>query len=39
MYIDLITKNTVEDKVLKCLKTKKDLVNELKDAFIKGDIC
>jgi SNF2 family DNA or RNA helicase len=34
MYIDLITKNSVEEKVYECLRKKKDLINELKAAFI-----
>ncbi len=39
MYIDLITKNTIEKKVYDCLRKKKDLVNELKKEFLimKGD--
>jgi SNF2 family DNA or RNA helicase len=34
MYIDLITKNSVEEKVYECLRKKKDLINELKTAFL-----
>ena len=33
-YIDLITKNSVEEKVYQCLRKKKDLINELKTAFL-----
>ena len=34
MYIDLITKGSVEEKVYECLRKKKDLINELKAAFL-----
>jgi len=34
MYIDLITKDSVEEKVYQCLRKKKDLINELKAAFL-----
>lgn len=34
VYIDLITKGTVEEKVYECLHKKKDLINELKTAFL-----
>jgi SNF2 family DNA or RNA helicase len=34
MYIDLITKDSVEEKVYECLRKKKDLINELKTAFL-----
>ena len=34
IYIDLITKNSVEKKVYDCLRKKKDLINELKTAFL-----
>jgi SNF2 family DNA or RNA helicase len=34
MYIDLITKKSVEEKVYQCLRKKKDLINELKTAFL-----
>ena len=34
MYIDLITKDSVEEKVYQCLRKKKDLINELKTAFL-----
>lgn len=34
MYIDLITKGSVEEKVYDCLRKKKDLINELKTAFL-----
>jgi SNF2 family DNA or RNA helicase len=34
MYIDLITKGSVEEKVYECLRKKKDLINELKSAFL-----
>jgi len=34
MYIDLITKGSVEEKVYECLRKKKDLINELKTAFL-----
>jgi len=34
MYIDLITKDSVEEKVVDCLKKKKSLVDELKVAFL-----
>jgi len=34
MYIDLITKNSIEEKVYECLRRKKDLINELKIAFL-----
>lgn len=33
-YIDLITKGSVEEKVYQCLRKKKDLINELKTAFL-----
>ena len=33
-YIDLITKGSVEEKVYQCLRKKKDLINELKSAFL-----
>ena len=33
-YIDLVARDTIEERVLKCLKTKKDLVNELKEYFL-----
>ena len=34
IYIDLITKDSVEEKVYECLRKKKDLINELKTAFL-----
>jgi SNF2 family DNA or RNA helicase len=34
MYIDLITKDSIEEKVYECLRKKKDLINELKTAFL-----
>jgi len=34
MYIDLITKDSIEEKVYQCLRKKKDLINELKAAFL-----
>jgi SNF2 family DNA or RNA helicase len=34
MYIDLITKDSVEEKVYECLRKKKDLIDELKTAFL-----
>lgn len=34
MYVDLITKGTVEEKVYDCLRKKKDLIDELKTAFL-----
>ena len=34
MYIDLITKNSVEKKVYECLRKKKNLIDELKTAFL-----
>lgn len=34
IYIDLITKKSVEEKVYQCLRKKKDLINELKTAFL-----
>jgi SNF2 family DNA or RNA helicase len=34
IYIDLITKDSVEEKVYQCLRKKKDLINELKTAFL-----
>jgi SNF2 family DNA or RNA helicase len=34
MYIDLLTKDSVEEKVYECLRKKKDLINELKTAFL-----
>lgn len=34
MYIDLITKASVEKQVYDCLRKKKDLINELKTAFL-----
>ena len=34
MYIDLITKDSVEEKVYQCLRKKKDLIDELKTAFL-----
>ena len=34
MYIDLITKGSVEEKVYQCLRRKKDLIAELKLAFL-----
>lgn len=34
MYIDLITKNSIERKVYDCLIKKKDLINELKNEFL-----
>lgn len=39
-YIDLITKSSVEKRVYDCLRKKKDLVNELKQAFLamKGEV-
>lgn len=37
IYINLVTKNTVEEKVVSCLQKKKDLINELKEAF-KGEM-
>jgi SNF2 family DNA or RNA helicase len=33
MYIDLVTKGTVEKKVYDCLRMKKDLIDELKKEF------
>lgn len=33
LYIDFVTKGTIEQKVVECLKKKKDLINELKVAF------
>jgi SNF2 family DNA or RNA helicase len=33
-YIDFITKGSVEEKVYECLRKKKDLINELKAAFV-----
>jgi SNF2 family DNA or RNA helicase len=33
-YIDLITKGSIEEKVYECLRKKKDLINELKSAFL-----
>jgi SNF2 family DNA or RNA helicase len=33
MYIDLVTKGTVEKKVCDCLRMKKDLIDELKKEF------
>lgn len=33
-YIDLITRDSIEEKILDCLKTKKNLVDELKSYFI-----
>lgn len=33
-YIDLITKNSVEEQVYQCLRKKKDLIDELKMAFL-----
>lgn len=35
VYIDLITEGTVEENVFACLLKKKDLVDELKTAFLK----
>jgi SNF2 family DNA or RNA helicase len=34
MYIDLITKDSVEENVYQCLRKKKDLIDELKMAFL-----
>lgn len=34
MYIDLITKRSVEEKVYECLRKKKDLIDELKAVFL-----
>ena len=34
IYIDLITKNSVEKKVYECLRRKKSLIDELKTAFL-----
>lgn len=34
IYIDLITKETVEEHLYECLRKKKDLINELKVAFL-----
>lgn len=34
MYIDLLTKASVEKQVYDCLRKKKDLINELKTAFL-----
>lgn len=34
MYIDLLTRGTVEKKVYDCLRKKKDLIDELKKAFL-----
>lgn len=34
MYIDLVTKGSVEKKVVDCLKKKKNLVDELKTSFL-----
>jgi SNF2 family DNA or RNA helicase len=34
MYIDLVTKNSVEKKVHDCLRKKKNLIDELKTAFL-----
>jgi SNF2 family DNA or RNA helicase len=34
IYIDLVTKDSVEKKVYDCLMKKKDLINELKTAFL-----
>jgi len=34
MYIDLLTKRSVEEKVYECLRKKKDLINELKAVFL-----
>ena len=34
IYIDLMTKDSVEEKVYQCLRKKKDLINELKAAFL-----
>jgi len=34
IYIDLITKDSVEEQVYECLRKKKDLINELKAAFV-----
>ena len=34
MYIDLVTKNSVEKKVHDCLRKKKNLIDELKIAFL-----
>jgi len=34
MYIDLITKKSVEEKVYECLRKKKDLIDELKAVFL-----
>lgn len=34
IYIDLATKGTIEEKVLYCLKKKKDLIGELKNMFL-----
>lgn len=33
LYIDFVTKGTIEKKVVECLKKKKDLIDELKGAF------
>jgi SNF2 family DNA or RNA helicase len=33
MYVDLVTKGTIEKKVLDCLKKKKNLIDELKREF------
>jgi SNF2 family DNA or RNA helicase len=40
VYVDLVTKGTVERKVYDCLRKKKDLIEELKQVFLgmKGDI-
>jgi len=34
MYIDLLTKRSVEEKVYECLRKKKDLIDELKAVFL-----
>jgi SNF2 family DNA or RNA helicase len=34
MYVDLITKSKVEEHIYECLRKKKDLINELKSAFL-----
>lgn len=34
IYINLLTKGSVEEKVYECLRKKKDLINELKTAFL-----
>lgn len=34
MYIDLVTKSSVEEKVYKCLRKKANLIDELKKSFV-----